>query len=295
MRIPIPEMDERFACTEDAIEHMIRICSVIVDKAKVVCPSNSVSDIPGYVLDFCRKVLIQATTLVKVAREEDDYNTVCSLVRILADNIATLNLVYDFPNEQEKILRHLLYVLDGVTERYNYLKDRKMIYDERIPIETFEALKHQVERARDNSAGCIDYCKERIKTLPLYYSNRDDVDKLIQNRNWKYKQIAPNSKKDKNAYSWKEMYGLLSIKEMDEMMPFFSQYVHGLSISNIVLGDPDDFDAPLSFTVCLLGWLFNYLRKVYEPHIGQYTWEDIDKMAPGLIDALLAQKEKKNQ
>ena len=67
MRIPVPEMNERFACTEDAIEHMIRICSVIVDKAKVVCPSNSVSDIPGYVLDFCRKVLIQATTLVKVA------------------------------------------------------------------------------------------------------------------------------------------------------------------------------------------------------------------------------------
>ena len=295
MRIPVPEMDERFDSTEDAIEHIIRFCNVIVDKAKVVCPSNSVSDIPGYVLEFCRKVLIQATTLVKVAREEEDYNTVCSLVRILADNIATLNLVYNCQNDEEKILRHLLYVLDGVRERYNYLKDRKLTYDGKIPQETFEALKRQVEGARDNSAGCIAYCESIIKALPVYASNRKDVDSLIQNRNWKYKQITPNSKKDKNAYTWKEMYGLLSIKEASDMMSFFSQYVHGLSISNIVLGDPDDFDAPLSFTVCLLGWLFNYIRKVYEPYIGQYTWEDIDKISPGLIEVLIAQKINKNQ
>jgi hypothetical protein len=290
MRIPVPEMDDRFDCTEDTIEHIIRICNVIVAKAKNVYPTNSVSDIPGYVLEFCRKVLIQATTLVKVAREEEDYNTVCSLVRMLADNVATINLVYNCQDDEERVLRHLLYVLDGVTERYKYLKDRKVTNDGRIPRETFEALKRQVEGARDNAAGCMDFCDRNIKALPVYSFNKDEVDILIKNRNWKYKNIVPLSRKDKNAYTWKEMYGLLSLKKMDEMMSFFSQYVHGLSISNIATGDSDDFDAPLSFAVCLLGWLFYYLRKVYEPHIGEYTWEDIDRMVPGLLDALMDQK-----
>lgn len=289
MRIPVPEMDERFDCVEDAIDHIVRICRVLVDKAKAVCPSNSISDIPGYALEFCKKVLIQSSTLVKVAREREDYNTVCSLVRMLADNVATINLVYNSSDNEERIMRHLLYVLDGVTERYKYLKDRTVPYDGRIPKESIDALRHQVERARDNAAGCIDYCERSIKALRVYSSNGGDIDILIKNKNWKYKQIVSPSKKDDNSYKWKDMYGLLPIRKMDEMMPFFSQYVHGLSISNIATSDPDDYDAPLSIAVCLLGWLFSFLRKVYEPYIGEYTWADIDRMAPGLIDMLIAQ------
>ena len=48
--------------------------------------------------------------------------------------------------------------------------------------------------------------------------------------------------------------------------------------------DPDDFDAPLSFAACLLGWLFRFLRKEYEPYVGEYTMEDVRKMVPGLFE-----------
>jgi len=283
-------MDERFSCTEDAVEHIIRICNVIVDKARVVFPNSSITDIPGYVLEFCRKVLMQAATLVKVAREEKDYNTVCSLVRILADNMAILQVVYNCQKEEEKILRHFLYVLDGVSQRYEYLKDCRMSYDGRIPKETFVALMRQVQGAKNNAVDCIKMCDDAIKKLPIYAAHNNEIDALIRKRNWKFKQVDPFHEKDKNAYSWKEMYGMLEIRDISNIMSYFSQYVHGLSISNIGLGDPDDFDAPLSFSFCLLGWLYNYLNKEYVPHIGEYTMEDIDKMAPGLIDAIIARK-----
>ena len=55
-------------------------------------------------------------------------------------------------------------------------------------------------------------------------------------------------------------------------------------MSNIALNDPDDFDAPLSFAACLLGWLFRFLRKEYEPYVGEYTMEDVRKMVPGLFE-----------
>lgn len=158
MRIPIPEMDYLFSCTEDAMMRFIRISKVIVDKSKMACPSASVSDIPGYCLEFCRKVLIQAETLVDVARKREDYCTVCSLVRMLADNIATINLVYCCQDDEERILRHLLYVLDGIYIRHKLLNEREVKYDGKISKETFEALYLQVEEAKHNAEGCIKYC-----------------------------------------------------------------------------------------------------------------------------------------
>ena len=80
------------------------------------------------------------------------------------------------------------------------------------------------------------------------------------------------------------MYGMLNIKEGQDMFSFFSQYVHGLSVSNIATGDKDDFQAPLSFAVCLVGWLLNFLRKEYEPHIEAYAMADIKKLAPELFE-----------
>lgn len=276
----MPEMDERFNCTEDAIEHIIRISSVIIDKAKVICPSTSVSDVPGYALEICRKVLIQAETLVIVARKREDYNTLCALVRILADNISIINLVYNGDDEEERIMRHLLYVLDGVSERFALLEERQVVYDGKIPIETFEALSAQIKGARDNAYNCKEFCISAIKARQYYTTYQKEIDILIEKKNWKYKTLD----KPKESYSWKEMYNLLNLREAGEMFSYFSQYVHGLSISNIALNDTDDFDAPLSFTVCLLGHLFGFLRKVYEPYIGEYTWDDIYKMAPELFE-----------
>lgn len=280
MRIPIPEMDSRFSCIEDAMMRIIRIANVIVDKTKRVCPSTSVSDMPGYCLEFCRKVLIQADSLVDVAKKREDYCTVCSLVRMLADNIATINLVYCRQDDDERILRHLLYVLDGIHVRHRLLNEREVKYDGKIPKETFEALHLQVEDAKRNAEGCIKHCVDTIMKSPYYTSSQTDLEELISRRNWKFKRIT----KPKEAYSWKEMYAMLEIKTADEMFPYLSQYVHGLSVSNISLNDVDDFDAPLSFAICLLGWLLNFLRRLYEPQIGEYTWEDIRTMAPEIIE-----------
>lgn len=64
---------------------------------------------------------------------------------------------------------------------------------------------------------------------------------------------------------------LLNNNSVYGMLSYFSQYVHGLSISNIILDAADDFESPLSFALSLIGWLFNYLRKEYEPYISSYT------------------------
>jgi len=279
MKIPIPEITDCFGSTENALSCVIRYCDVIIEKAKKVCPSTSVNDVSGYALEFCRKTIVQATTMVKVAHEQEDYNTVCALVRILADNVSTIKLIYTAEDVEEKILRHLLYVMDGVSIRYGYLKGYPKPYDGKIPKETYDALCIQVQEAKDNASDCIVFCTNAIKSRPDYSAKHQCYDELIKYHNWKYK----TTDKPKEAYSWKELYMNLDVKEAGEMFSYFSQYVHGLSISNIVLKDKDDFETPLAFSFSLVGWIFNFLRKEYEPYIGKYTWEDIYKMRPELL------------
>ena len=279
MRIPIHGVDERFENEEEVLEYILRFCNLIVEKAKQVCPIPAINDIPAYTLEFIHKVLIQVSTMVKISRERVDYNTVCALVRIMADNIASINLIYEIKYPEEKALRHFLYILDGISLRYNMLKEHPMRYDGTIPEESFEALKNQVEGAKENAGRCINFCTNVIKHLPVYAERSRDVDNLIRTKNWKFKTID----KPNEFYTWKEMYEMLKIKEGKEMFSFFSQYVHGLSVSNIAMGDKDDFQAPLSFAVCLLGWLLDFLRREYEPHIGEYTHSDLMRLAPELF------------
>lgn len=273
MKILIPEVVERFGSMENALVSVIRYCHVLIDKAKAVCSSASVNDVPGYALVFCNKTLVQATTLVKVANEREDYNTACSLVRILADNVATIKLIYAAEDTEDKILRHLLYVMDGVSTRYDYLKVRPKGYDGKIPKETYDALCAQVQAAKDNAFGCIEFCINAIKSRPRYADQPQNFDELIKYRNWKFKTIY--QPKPKQAYTWKEMYGKLDENDAGDMFSYLSQYVHGLSISNIILNDPDNFEMPLAFAFSLVGWIFNFLRKEYEPYIGEYTREDL--------------------
>ena len=87
-------------------------------------------------------------------------------------------------------------------------------------------------------------------------------------------------KKKKDAYTWNEMYQLLDVKDKGYMFSYFSQYIHGLSISNITLNDKDDFETPLAFAFSLVGWVFNFLRREYEPYTGAYTMDDVLKMVP---------------
>ncbi len=101
------------------------------------------------------------------------------------------------------------------------------------------------KKQKENAQGCIKYCIDTIKKSPYYPTHQPGIDVLIQKRNWKFKTISEPEPRD--GYSWKDLYQMLKINMADEMFPYLSQYIHGLSISNILLNDKDNFLIP-----CLL-------------------------------------------
>lgn len=274
MKIPIPEIDERYDSTEDALEHLIRICDVLLEKAMLTNGEVSVNNIPGYLLAFCEKVLTQARTFLDVVRKKTDFSSAMALLRILTDNISIIKLIYTAEDSEERVLRHLLYVIDGVNDRLKLLESRPLKYDGSIPLEVYNELNKQVQFAKENCRKCIDLCVASIKRLHVYTAYQLNVDALIRNNNWKYKNIE----RPRQSYTWKEMYCLLDIRDFSDIFSYLSQYIHGLSVSNILIDSEDDFEPAMSFAYCLIGWLFTLLRRVYEPTIVAYTWEDIYRM-----------------
>ena len=69
---------------------------------------------------------------------------------------------------QKEFLHHLLYVMDGVLTRDEYLKDYPKDYDGTIPKVTYETSFDQVKVAKVNAEGCISFCINSIKDRPIY-------------------------------------------------------------------------------------------------------------------------------
>lgn len=180
-----------------------------------------------------------------------DYNSAMALVRYMADSICAFVLVYDCQNQEEQKIRHCLYVLDGVKQSIKELS-YPIIKTEYISDSDYDLLKQQHDDAQKNRIEAMDYLLSQLNSYTLIQQNPISQT-IINNSDWKYKDITIKSSKD-NRYTWKEMYSRLSLSEEGQsFISFLSQNVHGLSISNIIVeGSPEDFEPLNSFVYHLI-------------------------------------------
>lgn len=273
MKIPIPEVEQNGYTEESLLKSIIQLSNLITKKARVNNPSQAIDDIDGYFLLLVERILIQAQTTLEVIEKHQDYNTICALVRLMADNICIVKLIYDEPDINERELRHYLYLMDGLKLRKSELEKPHKPYDGRIPKDAFDQLMKQMKDALENTNTAISVCMIHIRNNPLYAKYPQLIEKLVQQRNWQYDTL--NAGRDKTPKpKWNELYKKVGLEE-PEMYSYLSQYVHGLSISNLPTTSEDDYNAPCSFAVCLMGSLFQILRSRYDTVMRDITHEEL--------------------
>lgn len=200
------------------------------------------------IIDDAVRGLASLYTLADMRR---DYNSCAVILRSLVDKAAVLKLVYTNDDDQDRTFRHLVYCLDGLEERDKLLVDR-IVKTEHITDQEFKELEAQMEGARTNTTEAISYIREEIKRHQYYKENPDWVDGIIRkNKIWQYKSKFQYDKKGKNvpSYTWKEIYKIIDHRE--EIASFYSaylsQFVHGLSLSSLLLHESEDnFESLLS-------------------------------------------------
>lgn len=222
-------------------------------------PSSEIDNIKGYQCKILQKCAHSFHTLYFVIANEHDYYAAGTIIRMLTDNLASYNLIYHEIDENLKILRHYLFILDGLAQRKKFLDNHKMKYDGNISKEEYGALEKQVSSSKVNTIGAIDFCEMAIRRLSFYESQKDNIETLMVKKNWQFIELS----KPKGHYKWEQLYRNLSDKKaFSDMAAYLSQFVHGLSLSNLTMDNtPSVFEPLLGFGIKLMGYAQKFIER----------------------------------
>lgn len=278
--ISIPELDERGLSYEEFYNVILVFFKHEFSLLAQYHNSPSVDDIGSYILCNASRIYKTACTLQTIINIEKDYVTANAVLRMLADSIATLHLIYQ---EDQDILnlRHYLYVIDGLSTRLRYMS-RDMRYDNKIKREEYDAIYKQFMDSKQNYEDCYSYCVNEIKSCCLYEGHAALIDKLIECGNWKFKNLHSFKMKE-NKYSWSEMYKKMTPFTQYDNFSFLSDYIHGLSTSNFIIEEDETVFEPIySMAITLLGLLSKFIQTKFE--------NEQNLIRPQMINALLDDK-----
>lgn len=214
-------------------------------------PTSNINDIKGYQCKILHKCATFFHTLFIVIEEGHDYYSAGTLIRMIADTLTSYNLIYHENNEDIKALRHYLFILDGLAQRKKYFDSHDLQYDGNISDEEYKVLQKQLQFSKANTLEAINVCKDTICKLGIYKTNKENIDILIQKSNWQFIDIE----RPKGHYKWEQLYTKINAKRaFTDMVIFMSQFVHGLSMSNLTMeNDPKEFEPLIAFSISLMG------------------------------------------
>ena len=238
----------------------------------------------GYVAHFCYVRLKSFDTFFKVVVEHKDYVSACSLLRMLGDSVAVFHLVYMEPDANLRILRHCLYVLDGCKKSLEVLPEEN-INKGTLPDDELEDLNRQLKFNREHREKMMREVREMLDNSPLKSKDEAAFNKIVEDCNWKFKEFKDYRKIKSNQYQWRELYEMIGRSKHFDVFSFFSQYAHGLSMSNLNT-EPGQhvFDGIIGEGVALLDLMNQYVLKLFGSEI-YYIYEGL--LRPQMRDKIL--------
>ena len=261
--ISIPELDERGLTYEEFYRVIVVILKHQTHHLREIYPSEAIDDLSAYPLIVINHILNNSITLYNVIERDQDYIIANTIVRSLADSISSLFFIYNEPDEKIRLLRHYLFIMDGLSGRLKLLPDYKE-YDPKIKKDEFDKLMHQIQESKLNYAKAYNHCITQIKSLSIYCGHMASIDKIIQKNNWKFKSLNSSNPK-KNAHSWNELYEYLNFSCETSFFSNLSEFVHGLSTSNLNYEiDSNIFEPVYGTATSLLGKVLSFLKSYFK-------------------------------
>ncbi|MBR5457079.1 MAG: hypothetical protein IKU76_09070 [Bacteroidaceae bacterium] len=227
--------------------------------------SNKDDNIKSYVLRYIKNTLNVCESINCIYQNTNDFISASTLLRSVIDRIAILFHIYTNDDMETTLLKHYLYLLDGVLYQGRTRIDLDKIVNSTLDDKEFDEFKknYEIENA------ILEVQRKNIfkKINQLNIIKAGNVNKDIINKgNWKFKNI-----KNCSSFSWGELYSELGIHEtFSKTASFISGHVHGLSISNI-----DNIDFSKHF-ITLFAIASSVLTKLNE-FITLFYNEDIQK------------------
>lgn len=216
----------------------------IIKELDKKCCGKSVSEVETEAKQIANKILKTAYTLRVIIKECHDYCVAQAILRVLADSVASFVIVYGCKNQEEREIRHYLFVLDGVRQHKNSLEEKlkSVSVDESCPSTIANNLQSKIDQCQILIKHCDAYL-EQIKDKSQW---GDAIDILRKNAYWKFTNLKKvneefiekkKTKKNLRKISWESLYERVYHKGIIEFLSSeLSQFVHGLANSYISYG-----------------------------------------------------------
>ena len=275
-KITIPELEMFGFSSMNAVKALLLLYGYEMKQVRQKYPSNNIDDLHGYKAFLLEKLMHSASTYIMVVEECQDYVVASSILRTMLDGISVYHLIYQ-ANQEEILLRHYLYILDGVSQKLDIDSRHPLCRRDKITEEEYKSLVQKLSFMRNNLNQAKDFCIQEIRNLEIYPSRKSQIERLILKSNWKFKSFE-----NPKEYKWSELHDLLPTKFQgiySDFCDYLSQHVHGLSMSNLTIETANkDLYEPLSANVALV---------LYFIHVAMLKDFEVDMpfLTKGLLDS----------
>lgn len=252
MRLNIPEFDAFNGSYIDSLKAVYSLTSYQTQRLNEKFSTRAINSLKDYEVGILMKIMRSFYSFIIVVEQAKDYTIAASIIRIIADNLASFLLIYHQEKQEERELRHYLFILDGLSNKLCELESYELTKTEHISDSEFKQLAFQIQNSKKNTKQGIEFCKNKIYELPLYLQYKDAIESISKkDYNWRYIDLEH----PKKSWTWAKMYELIDTKKsVTKIFPYFSQYIHGLSISNLEIDNTnEDYEALIAFGIDLIG------------------------------------------
>jgi hypothetical protein len=106
--------------------------------------------------------------------------------------------------------------------------------------------------------------QEILDFLPQKRLDEKAFNKIVEDRNWKFKEFKDYKKNKNNQYQWKELYEQIDYCDKYDLLSYMSQFAHGLSMSNLVINlNAQNCDSVIAEALGLLDRMYVYVMEFF--------------------------------
>lgn len=245
----------------------------------------SVYDLKGYVAHFCYIRLKSFDTFIKVVVKNKDYVTANSILRMLGDCVAVFHLVYMEPNADYRLLRHCLYVIDGC-ERNLEVLPKYTIREDQLPEDELKEANKIIDYNVGHRKRLMSEAQEMLSKSPLKQKDEVAFTRIVEDRNWKFKEFKDYKKIRTNQYQWRDLYDQIDYCDDYDILSYLSQFAHGLSMSNLIIEmDERNYDEMVGIALGILDRMNTYVLEYFNVE-NLYIFHGL--LQPEMRDKILA-------
>ena len=255
--------DDIFKNPRHVFDRIYDVVSLELEKLCFSHPVGAVNDVESYKIGMLKKILLTIQSLKVVIEHSKDFQTAAAILRIIADSLSSYYLLYKKSKGEDSMLRHYLFLIDGMQDRINGLKKINPQPNSAISTEENNRIKSVMDTQIQESEKVIKYCKKQIYGFSLYNEHRTLIDSFLSEPKdkWKYKSLDNYNPKFPNL-SWNKMYSFIfKNKDVPTFLSFLSEFVHGLSASNLIFDkEPSAFAPIYVYAISILGKIKNLVE-----------------------------------